>query len=154
MREKHRNKIICWFEDLNSEEVSVVGGKNASLGEIEETLTLQKSLTINPRSQEHPPVEEPPNEPQKPPVREPGEPPEPPPPPSRPPVEDPPNEPPEPPVKEPPPKDPDREPPQKPPMKLLPNAQRVSLKYTAGLQNPYSGESPDDNRRNANKLKH
>jgi pyruvate, water dikinase len=29
-----KNKYIRWFEDLSSEDVQVVGGKNASLGEM------------------------------------------------------------------------------------------------------------------------
>jgi hypothetical protein len=92
----------------------------------EETLTImQKCMTKNTRSQDNPPVEEPPNEPQKPPVKEPGEPAEPPQPPGRPPVKEPPNEPAEPPVREPPPEDPDRVPPQKPPMKLQTDAQEI-----------------------------
>jgi len=41
MGEKHQNEIIRWFEDLNAEDVSVVGGKNASLGEMIRTLKVE-----------------------------------------------------------------------------------------------------------------
>ena len=41
MGEKQQNEIIRWFENLNAEDVSVVGGKNASLGEMIRTLKAE-----------------------------------------------------------------------------------------------------------------
>jgi len=41
MNERHAAHLIRWFEDLESEDVSVVGGKNASLGEMIRTLKVE-----------------------------------------------------------------------------------------------------------------
>jgi len=38
MKESHQNTITRWFEDLDADDVSVVGGKNASLGEMIQAL--------------------------------------------------------------------------------------------------------------------
>jgi phosphoenolpyruvate synthase/pyruvate phosphate dikinase len=34
MKKNHQNNAIRWFEDLGADDVTVVGGKNASLGEM------------------------------------------------------------------------------------------------------------------------
>lgn len=73
------------------------------------------------RTGQHPPVQDPPNQPQKPPVEEPGDLPERPPLPDEPPVEEPPDKPGKPPVKEPPPQDPNRPPPPRPPVRVSPD---------------------------------
>ncbi|MDD3735439.1 MAG: phosphoenolpyruvate synthase [Candidatus Pacebacteria bacterium] len=39
--EKKNEKLILWFKDIRSEDVSLVGGKNASLGEMYSNLTSQ-----------------------------------------------------------------------------------------------------------------
>jgi len=36
---EHDNKLILWFEDIGIEDVPLVGGKNASLGEMYQKLT-------------------------------------------------------------------------------------------------------------------
>ena len=41
MNERHAEPLIRWFEDLGSEDVAVVGGKNASLGEMIRTLKVE-----------------------------------------------------------------------------------------------------------------
>ncbi|MEJ2165479.1 MAG: phosphoenolpyruvate synthase [Desulfobacterales bacterium] len=41
MNERHEGHHIRWFEDLGSEDVAVVGGKNASLGEMNRTLKVE-----------------------------------------------------------------------------------------------------------------
>ena len=38
MKENHQNNITRWFEDLGADDVAVVGGKNASLGEMIQAL--------------------------------------------------------------------------------------------------------------------
>lgn len=39
MSEKHNEKLILWFEEIGIEDVELVGGKNASLGEMYQKLT-------------------------------------------------------------------------------------------------------------------
>jgi len=41
MSEKQHSDIIRWFEDLGSDDVAAVGGKNASLGEMIRTLKVE-----------------------------------------------------------------------------------------------------------------
>jgi pyruvate,water dikinase len=42
---KEENKYILWFKDIRSEDVPLVGGKNASLGEMFSQLT-SKGINI------------------------------------------------------------------------------------------------------------
>jgi pyruvate,water dikinase len=40
----HQNKYIRWFENLSSDDVPLVGGKNASLGEMLQALNEEGVL--------------------------------------------------------------------------------------------------------------
>ncbi|MBE9171427.1 hypothetical protein IQ238_29365 [Pleurocapsales cyanobacterium LEGE 06147] len=44
---KTEKTYICWFEDLNSENVALVGGKNASLGEMIQSLQEERVRVPN-----------------------------------------------------------------------------------------------------------
>ncbi|MFA7170435.1 MAG: phosphoenolpyruvate synthase [Candidatus Paceibacterota bacterium] len=42
MAKNRKEKLILWFDEVNNQDVSLVGGKNASLGEMYQKLTKQK----------------------------------------------------------------------------------------------------------------